>query len=183
MKRTMITLLLALMSVGTSGAETYKWTDNHGVVSFTDDPALIPSRYRSKAQKVKDVNVLSPREKLELKRQKEKRSVNQPATRRNTTKPVNVQPVPVPQGMQQTIRGHLGGDQIDPAPPSMKQPIPAALGDQPKPASPGMKQPIPVPTGVQPKPEPPGMIQPTPVPLGKQPTPTPLGMEQPTPKQ
>jgi hypothetical protein len=42
MKRTMITLLLALMSVGTSGAVTYKWTDNHGVVSFADDPARIP---------------------------------------------------------------------------------------------------------------------------------------------
>jgi hypothetical protein len=176
-------VLLMLWYAALTEAATYKWTDDHGVDSFTDDPALIPSRYRDKALKVKDAAERDPKLSLEQKKQPEKKNGNRPATPRSVTGPASVQSTPAPPGMQQTIKGHLGGDQTDPAPPSMKQPIPVDPGEQPKPASPGMKQPIPVPTGVQPKPAPSGMKQPTPAPPGNQPSATPLGMEQPTSKQ
>jgi len=55
MKRTIILSLLILCSAAVADAETYKWTDDQGVVSSTDDPAQILSRYRSKALKVEDI--------------------------------------------------------------------------------------------------------------------------------
>ena len=55
MKRAIILSLLVLCSAAVANAETYKWTDDQGVVSSTDDPAQIPSRYRSKALKVEDI--------------------------------------------------------------------------------------------------------------------------------
>jgi hypothetical protein len=171
MKRTMILPLLILCSAALADAETYKWTDDKGVVSFTDNPALIPSRYRSKALRVEDNTIRSPRE------QEEKRLQDELET------PDRAQSPPAPPGMQQPIKGHLSGDQTDPAPPSMQQPTPAPLGDQPTPTPPGMKQPTPAPLGDQPTPTQPGMKQPKPAPLGDQPKPTPLGMEQPVPAQ
>ncbi|MDD2582496.1 MAG: DUF4124 domain-containing protein [Desulfuromonadaceae bacterium] len=170
MKRTMILPLLILCSAAVADAETYKWTDDQGVVSFTDDPALIPSRYRSKALKGEDNTSRNRTRELEEKRLRDELTI-----------PDRLQSPPARPGMHQPLKGHPGGNQIDPTPPSMKQPIPEPLGDQPIATPQGMKQPKPVPLGVQPAPTPPGMRQPKPAPLGDQPTPTPLGMEQPTP--
>jgi len=61
MKRTMILPLLILSIAAVADAETYKWTNDQGVVSFTDDPALIPSRYRSKALRGEDITTRNPR--------------------------------------------------------------------------------------------------------------------------
>jgi Fe-Mn family superoxide dismutase len=57
MKRTIILSLLILCSVAVADAETYKWTDDQGVVRSSDDPAQIPSRYRSKALMVEDLPI------------------------------------------------------------------------------------------------------------------------------
>lgn len=57
MKQTIILSLLVLCSAAVADAETYKWTDDQGVVSSTDDPAQIPSRYRSKALTVEDIPI------------------------------------------------------------------------------------------------------------------------------
>jgi hypothetical protein len=174
-------VLLMMVSAAVTGAETYKWTDAKGTVSFTDDPTLIPSRYRNDALLVKDATKLKPKVNKNLKK-KEKKRQNQPRKARIVTPPGHVRPTPVQEGLPETIKGHLGGDQKDPAPPSMKQPVPAPLGDQPKATPPGMKQPIPAPLGDQPKETPSGMKQPMPEPLGDQPKATSPGMEQPTPK-
>lgn len=41
--------IMAAMLADRSTAQTYKWTDDNGVVSYTDDPTSIPSPHNSKA--------------------------------------------------------------------------------------------------------------------------------------
>jgi uncharacterized protein DUF4124 len=160
----MILPLLILCSAALVHAETYTWTDNQGVVTYTDNPARIPSRYSGRTQVGEKIIIRSPKIHKEYGQNGKKRP--QAAIPGNRIKSIQsrIQQNAVPLGMQSEIKGHLGGDQKDPAPPSMKQPIPAPLDDQPKPTPAGMKQP---------KPEP----------LGDQPKPTSMGMEQPVPKQ
>ena len=210
MKRTMILPLLILCVAAAADGGTYKWTNDQGVVSFTDNPALIPSRYRSKAVKAVDNASRDPKVLEELKEEVERPNQDKSATQRAVTTadseqaappaagrqqeikghlggdqtdpaPQSVkQTVPVTPRRQQEIKGHLGGDQTDPTPPSITQPKPLPLGDQPKPIPMG-KQPKPIPPGDQPKPMPAGMEQPKLIPPGDQPKPMPAGMEQPTP--
>ncbi|HBA71699.1 MAG: hypothetical protein A2X82_06700 [Geobacteraceae bacterium GWC2_55_20] len=181
MKRAMIFPLLILCGAAAVNAETYRWTDAKGVVSFTDNPSLIPSRYRGKAVSTDDITT------RDLKNRKKNRAREEKNLQDALTEPMTVTTVesvrstPAPPATEQPLKGHLSGDQVNPAPPSMKQPVPAPLGDQPEATEPGMKQPIPVAPGKQPKPAAAGMKQPTAAPLGKQPTPTPLGMDQPIP--
>src|SRR5512133_1593797 len=77
-----IALVLALILCGslTANAETYSWTDEKGVVSFTDDPTLIPLKYRAKAKKGEDITIQNPKVQQELKEQEEKArgEVNRP---------------------------------------------------------------------------------------------------------
>ena len=211
MKRFMILPLLILCSAAAADGGTYKWTDDQGVVSFTDDPALIPSRYRSKAVKAKDVTSRDPEVLQELMEEVEMPRQDKSATPRAVTTadsgqaapatpggqqenkghlggdqtdptPQSVnQSLPVAPGRQQEIKGHLGGDQTDPTPLGMKQPLPLPLGDQPKQMPAGMEQPKPIPLGDQPKQMPSGMEQPKTLPPGDQPKHMPTGMEQPTP--
>ena len=44
-------IFLAGVLADTVNATVYEWTDEQGVVSFTDDPDKIPLRYRTKAKK------------------------------------------------------------------------------------------------------------------------------------
>ncbi len=44
-------IVVAMGAAGPLWAETYEWTDNKGVVSFTDDLDKIPAIYRNKAKK------------------------------------------------------------------------------------------------------------------------------------
>jgi len=43
-----IFILLLLAVVGSAQAEIYRWTDDQGVINFTDDYAQVPPRYRSR---------------------------------------------------------------------------------------------------------------------------------------
>jgi hypothetical protein len=211
MKKAMILPVLILCSAAAADGGTYKWADDQGVVSFTDNPALIPSRYRSKAVKVEDDTNLDPKVLQELREEVEKPRQDKTATPRAVTAadseqaapatpgrqqeikghlggdqkdpaPQSVKKsLPVTPGRQQEIKGHLGGDQTDPTPPSMTQPKALPLGDQPKPTPAGMEQPKPIQPGDQPKPVPAGMEQPKQIPPGEQPKAAPSGMEQPTP--
>jgi len=184
MKQIMLFLLIILCSTSGAVAETYKWTNDQGVVGFTDDPSMIPSQYRSKALKGENTTIRSTKVQKELRKKKGTKRQGEIRKPRILVPAGSSLPKSAPPSIQQQPNnGHPGGDQIDPTPPSMKQPIPAPLGDQPKPTPVGMKQPMPVPLGEQPTPTPLGMTQPIPEPLGDQPTPTPLGMEQPIPKQ
>lgn len=51
--RTLVTALCLLaLSAGAASADVYQWTDDRGVVSFTDNADRIPTRYRKKARRV-----------------------------------------------------------------------------------------------------------------------------------
>jgi hypothetical protein len=119
--------LLLLCSASMTEAETYRWIDDQGVANFTDDPILIPSRYRSKAvpQSGDQTDPTSP-------------SMIQP-----TPEPLGDQPEPSPLGMKQPTPEPLGV-QPEQTSPGMKQPTPEPLGDQPETSPSGMKQPTPV---------------------------------------
>lgn len=45
-----ILIMLFLAAGVTASAETYKWIDNRGTVSFTDDLGKVPERYRNKVE-------------------------------------------------------------------------------------------------------------------------------------
>lgn len=181
MKRAMIFPLLILFGTTVVNAETYRWTDAKGVVSFTDNPSLIPSRYRNKAVRSEGITTRNLKDRKKNRAREEKNLQDELTAPMIVTNAETEPPIPASTGTGQPFKGHLSGDQLNPAPPSMKQPAPAPLGDQPAATEPGMKQPIPVAPGKQPKPAPAGMKQPKPAPLGKQPTATPLGMDQPIP--
>jgi hypothetical protein len=42
----------ALLVITISHAQTYKWTDENGSVSFTDDPSKVPEKYRKSAIRI-----------------------------------------------------------------------------------------------------------------------------------
>jgi hypothetical protein len=74
MNRTAIVMamVMILCSAMYAYADTYTWTDNKGVVSFTDDPVLIPPQYRGKAKRGEDISIRSPKIRQELKEQEER---------------------------------------------------------------------------------------------------------------
>ena len=183
MKRIMIFPLLILCWATLADAEIYTWTDAQGVVTFTDNPASFPGRISGKTRSDEIVSVAPPAKAL--------KGLGKRGTRLHATIPGNrvksaaavVQQKQLALDRQSEVKGHLGGDQTDPAPPSMKQPIPLPVGDQPKTTDPGMKQPEPLPLGDQPRATPAGMKQPKAESTGTQPPPTSSGMEQPDSKK
>lgn len=70
----LIAFVLAAILCGalSAGAETYSWTDEQGVVSFTDDPTRIPLKYRTKVNKGEDITIQNPKVQQELKAQEER---------------------------------------------------------------------------------------------------------------
>lgn len=182
MQRIMKLTLMILCCAAAVEAQVYTWTDDQGVVTYTDNPALIPTRYSGHTQDGERVTIHRPTAQKEYRGNGKKRP--QAAIPRNRLKALQPgkRPKKIPLENQAEIKGHLGGDQTDPAPPSMKQPKAEPPGGQPTPASAGMKQPTPAPLGDQPNTTPAGMQQPAPALPGNQPRPTPLGMEQPEPK-
>jgi len=135
MNRTIILLLLVLCSAAVADAEIYKWTNAQGVVSYTDDLAQIPSRYRRKALKVEGLPIPTP-----IRQQEEKVLKDELTTPRKVTAPDSGQSTPAAPGKRQPAPVPLGD-----------QPVPAPIGDKPIPAPLG-DQSIPVPLGAQPAP-------------------------------
>jgi len=72
MIRIAIVTALILCSVMCANAETYTWTDDKGVVNFSDDPGLIPAKYRGKAKKGEDITIRNPKVQQELKEQEQR---------------------------------------------------------------------------------------------------------------
>jgi len=72
MIRITLVLVLMLFSALSVNAETYTWTDDKGVVSFTDDPTSIPLKYKGKAKKGDDITIRNPKVQQELKDQEER---------------------------------------------------------------------------------------------------------------
>lgn len=184
MKQIIIIPLLILLCATGVNADIYTWTDEQGTVTFTDNPALIPDRSSDRTETRKQKNTPLPRQQKKIiKRGKRWSQAVIPGNRAKSVAATIARQKAVSIAMQAEIKGHLGGDQKDPAPPSMKQPLPICPGPQPPPVSPGMEQPKPLDMGPQPKPLSPGMTQPKPVLTGAQPPPTSAGMEQPDTKQ
>lgn len=50
---TLFTLLL-IVSVSTSYADTYSWTDDQGTINFTEDLGSVPKKFRKKARKTQE---------------------------------------------------------------------------------------------------------------------------------
>lgn len=182
MKRLIFFPLLILCNAAVANAEIYTWTDDQGVVIFTDNPDHAPSRFSgiTKSDGIIYIHTIATH-KNPGRAGKTRLQAIIPKNRINSTFP-RVKQKQLSLDQQSEIRGHLGGDQTDPAPPSMKQPKPLPIRNQPKAVPSGMKQPIPADIGEQPKATPSGMKQPEPEPIGDQPTPTPSGMVQPVPK-
>lgn len=98
MNISVIGLMLILCCAFSANAETYSWTDEKGVVSFTDDPLLIPSKYRAKARKGEDITIRNPKVQQELKEQAEK-ALTLESNRPPTVSP----PVTIPSPTQQPV--------------------------------------------------------------------------------
>jgi hypothetical protein len=52
----LVTLLIAIwglsLSISVAHAQTYKWTDEQGSISFTDDLSTVPEKYRGSAVRI-----------------------------------------------------------------------------------------------------------------------------------
>lgn len=69
-----ITVLLVLLLCSSTFSETYKWTDDKGIIHFTDDPSTIPEKYRDEAKsRQTEEDRMSIGERLLQKREEEKR--------------------------------------------------------------------------------------------------------------
>jgi len=55
MKRLFGASLLCLLALSALHAETYRWVDGRGVVSYTDNPLSIPEQYRKKAVRIDEL--------------------------------------------------------------------------------------------------------------------------------
>jgi Domain of unknown function (DUF4124) len=98
MNRITVVLAVTLFTALSVNAETYTWTDNKGVVSFTDDPTLIPPKYRDKAKKADDITIRNLKVQQELKDQQERarqEELNQPR--------INPTPDDVPKPIQPPV--------------------------------------------------------------------------------
>jgi hypothetical protein len=94
MSRIAIVLVLVLCSVPSVNAETYRWTDDKGVANFSDDPGMIPAKYRLKAQKGEDITIRSPKVQQELKEQEERARQQESSRARIAPTPNYVPPLP-----------------------------------------------------------------------------------------
>lgn len=66
MKRTTVVLYLILCGVTTAVGATYQWTDDKGVINYTDDLNSVPSKYRSTVKKRDDITTRDPKVRQEL---------------------------------------------------------------------------------------------------------------------
>jgi len=67
----MAAIALCCTAVG-GNAETYRWTDDQGVVNFTDSLEAVPTKYRHKVLKGPDITTRDPRINEEVKQQEER---------------------------------------------------------------------------------------------------------------
>jgi hypothetical protein len=91
MIRIVFAIVMILCSVMYANADTYTWTDDKGVVSFSDNLDQIPPRYRAKAKKGEDITIRNPKVQQELKEQ-EQRALQQNSLPRIAPTPDYVPP-------------------------------------------------------------------------------------------
>lgn len=57
--KTLLVMMLLLYPL-TAAAETYEWTDESGIVNFTEDLGKVPKKYRKKARRVGEESDVTP---------------------------------------------------------------------------------------------------------------------------
>lgn len=79
MKQLIIALAVVTGFSGAARADTYRWVDDKGVVNFTDNPDLIPSKYRKRVRKSPSMTSPAP----------QSESKPEPRPQRQSTPPAN----------------------------------------------------------------------------------------------
>ena len=92
MNRIAFVLVTIMCNVMYANADTYTWTDDAGVVNFTDDSTRIPPKYRSKATKGEDITIRNPKVQQELKEQEDRARQDEIDRPRIVPTPDNVPP-------------------------------------------------------------------------------------------
>ena len=72
MKIVIIAVIALCCTASGGNAATYRWTDDQGVVNFTDSLDAVPAKYRHKVLKEPDITIRDPQIGEEVKRQEEK---------------------------------------------------------------------------------------------------------------
>ena len=72
MNRIALAFAIVVCSMTYANADTYTWTDDKGVVNFTDDSTRIPSKYSRKAKRSEDITIRNPKVQQELREQDER---------------------------------------------------------------------------------------------------------------
>jgi hypothetical protein len=105
-----ITACLLLGGAGFANAETYRWTDEHGVIHFTDSPDSIPAKFRNKVKTGEDITIRNPKVQEELKQQ-EQRAVEDAARPHMSPTPDYV---PAQQSIPQAAPSGTVSDELPP---------------------------------------------------------------------
>jgi hypothetical protein len=72
MKIVILASMTLMCLVAVANGQTYRWTDDRGVVSFTDNLNDVPAKYRQKVIKQEDITIRNPQVREELKQQEER---------------------------------------------------------------------------------------------------------------
>jgi hypothetical protein len=96
MKRSMILTLLILCSAEFGDAATYKWTSDQGVVSYSDNLADVPAKYRHKVIKQEDITTRTPQIREEVRQQEERAQQEEDSHPPIVITPDNVPTSPAP---------------------------------------------------------------------------------------
>ena len=96
MKRTMLMLSLILGGVAAADAQTYQWTDDNGVISYTDDINSVPTKYRTRVKKREDITTKNPKVRQELLEQERRARQDELNSPRIDRTPGVAPPVPAP---------------------------------------------------------------------------------------
>ena len=115
MDKIAVIVLIILSSALFAIADTYTWTDNKGVVNFTDDPAQIPTKYRKKVKTREDITTRNPKVRQELKEQEEK------ARREENHVPRVAAPDHVPSPPAPVVTPEAASDELPPGRPKSQR--------------------------------------------------------------
>lgn len=94
MKLLLASIVMICASPLICDAQTYRWTDNQGVIHFTDTLESVPPKYRKKVKTGPDITVRDPRIQEELKQQ-EQRALQEQAAKPRIA-PASSPPVSAP---------------------------------------------------------------------------------------
>lgn len=110
MKVLMIMVCLLLGASGYASAETFTWTDERGVIHFTDSPESIPAKFRNQVKTREDITIRNPRVQEELKQQEERAREDAARPRIMPTPDI----VPVQQSIPQAAPPPVVSDELPP---------------------------------------------------------------------